>query len=150
MASSIEALAAANAEEVPECTACGACCFSTLETYVKVSGSDYERVGDDAPHWITFDGHRAHLRMHDGHCAALQIAVVDHGVQAAPERSRAESPLPSPSAHFSCAIYPRRPETCRTLERGGPMCRAERELKTSRALAAASALERSGRDRSPH
>ncbi|HEX2730838.1 MAG TPA: YkgJ family cysteine cluster protein [Polyangiaceae bacterium] len=107
-----------DSDELPDCTECGACCFSNLPTYVAVTGDDYARLGELAETWADFDGRRAHMCMHDGHCAALRVEA---------------SPKPAVSARYLCVIYEQRPETCRTLERGSPMCAAERELKAERA-----------------
>ena len=104
---------------VPACLACGACCFSTLETFVRVTGGDHERLGSRAD-LTRFDGHRAYMRMEDGHCAALVVDV-------ATER-------------FVCSVYLLRPDVCRDLERTSPACAAERALKAERPL---SALRRS-------
>jgi len=101
---------------VPECLACGACCFSTLLTYVSVSGADYSRFGDDAEEWVSFDGVRAYMRMVDGHCAALAV----HGE----------------SGVLSCQAYEVRPQVCRDLARGGGACSAEIEAKRERPLLA--------------
>ncbi len=92
----------------PECLSCGACCFSDAVRYVRVTGADWTRLGAEAERWAEFQDHRAYLRMQDGHCAALQI----ERVQGQPTR-------------FVCAIYERRPQTCRDLERGSPACAAE-------------------------
>lgn len=104
---------------VPECVACGACCFSQLERYVRVSGVDYERLGERTDELVSFDGHRAHLRMVRGRCAALVVDDV--------------------SKQFRCAAYEARPQTCRDLGRGSAECLAERDAKAHRALAALSA-----------
>jgi hypothetical protein len=32
----------------PECLACGTCCFSNLEMYVRVSGDDHARLAERA------------------------------------------------------------------------------------------------------
>lgn len=100
----------------PDCLACGTCCFSTLETYVRVSGDDFERLGDEAGALTTFVGNRAYLRMVDGRCAAL---VVHEG----PRR-------------YVCRIYERRPSVCRALERGSPECLGEIATKGDRPPAA--------------
>jgi len=91
-----------------DCQACGVCCFSTLETYVRVMGDDYERLGDRASKFVNFVGNRAYLRMTHGHCAAL---VVEKG------------------RRFQCAIYDRRPDVCRDLARGSPECAGELSTK---------------------
>jgi Fe-S-cluster containining protein len=106
--------------DAPECLRCGACCFSTLETYVRVSGDDHARLGDAAESLVRFDGHRAYMRMVDGHCAAL---VVD-----------------ARSGRFVCSMYEARPDTCRDLARGSPACAGERETKRERPLLALASL----------
>ena len=103
-------------ESLPECLACGACCFSLLTEYVRVSGDDYARLGDRAEELVAFDGHRAYLRMVDGHCAALRIE---------PD-----------SGHFVCTAYDVRPQTCRDLERASGECFGERHEKAERPLIA--------------
>lgn len=91
---------------------CGACCFSQLEQYVRVSGSDYQRLGERAEELVSFDGHRGYLKMVDGHCAAL-VAEASSG-------------------RFVCSAYDVRPQTCRDLERGSGECGAERDAKADR------------------
>lgn len=106
---------------MPECLACGACCFSQLEAYVRVTGDDYARLGARAEELVWFDGNRAYLRMVDGHCAALE--------------------LDGRSGRWACTAYAARPQICRELSRGSPECSAEREAKSLRvtlALARAS------------
>lgn len=102
--------------ELPECLACGACCFSLLGTYVKVSGDDHARLAERAEELVWFDGNRAYMRMLDGHCRALVIEV--------------------PSGRFFCSAYATRPDVCRELARGSGACRAEIELKAPRPLLA--------------
>ncbi len=97
--------------EPPPCLECGACCFSDLPDYVRVDGDDYARLGDDAEAWVSWKGNRCYLRMHEGHCAALQV---------------------EPGGRFVCAIYELRPATCRELERGSPACAGERDAKVGR------------------
>lgn len=99
---------------VPECLACGTCCFSHLDTFVRVTGDDHARLGEHAEHLVRWDGHQAHMRMEDGHCAAL---VVDVGAR-----------------RFVCGVYDLRPAACCDLERGSPACRAEIETKGDRPL----------------
>lgn len=98
-----------------DCRHCGVCCFSALETFVRVSGDDWARLGDAAPKVAQFIGHRAYLRMHDGHCAALEIKTLDDGRR-----------------DFFCTIYDRRPQICRDLARGSPECAGERASKAAR------------------
>jgi uncharacterized protein len=81
---------------------------------VRVSGDDYSRLGDRAEDLVWFDGSSAHMRMHEGHCRALQI---DAG-----------------SEQYVCTVYDARPQVCRDLARGSPACRAEREAKSDRPL----------------
>lgn len=102
--------------DVPECLACGTCCFSELEAYVRVTGDDYARLGDRAEQLVSFDGVNAHLRMLEGHCAALEID------QAA--------------RRFVCGVYELRPQICRDLARGSGECSAERAVKAERPLLA--------------
>lgn len=99
---------------VPECTSCGACCFSQTPQYLRVFGHDYERLDDDAERLVHFIGNRAFLRLADGHCTALTVDPA--------------------SARFSCSIYGRRPDVCRSIERGSGHCAAERAKKSDQAL----------------
>lgn len=97
---------------VPECIACGCCCFSQAKDYLRVAGIDYERLGDDAERLTVFVENRAYMKMEDGHCAAL---VYDAGKNA-----------------YLCSVYERRPDVCRWLERGSGQCAAERHEKADR------------------
>ena len=100
----------------PECLACGTCCFSLLETYVRVSGDDYARLGDRADELAGFVGHRVFMRMIDGHCGALAVDVI--------------------SGQFVCGAYAIRPDVCRDLARESDACRGEIETKRDRPLLA--------------
>jgi Fe-S-cluster containining protein len=101
-----------------DCRRCGVCCFSKLENYVRVSGADWTRLGDDAERVAHFVGNRAFLRMREGHCAALELRHSEEG-----------------AVEFFCSIYERRPQICRDLARGSPECEGERAVKTqTRAL----------------
>jgi len=106
-------------EDSAACLRCGVCCFSRLDTYVRVSGPDWERLGPDAERVAHFIGHRAYLRMREGRCAALETRTGDDGG----------------AVHF-CTIYERRPQVCRDLARGSPGCEAELALKGDRPAAA--------------
>jgi hypothetical protein len=97
------------------CQRCGVCCFSTLETYVRLSGADWSRLGTEADRLAHFIGNRAFMRLHDGHCAALEIRRTPEG---APE--------------FFCTVYRDRPQICRDLARGSPACAGEQKTKRSR------------------
>jgi hypothetical protein len=101
---------------IPGCLACGVCCFSRLEDYVRVTGSDHARLGERADELVRFDGNRAYMRMYDGHCAALRI-----------EKS---------SGRFVCSAYDVRPQICRDLARGSGACLGEIATKRSRPLLA--------------
>jgi Fe-S-cluster containining protein len=108
-----------------DCLSCGTCCFSNLETYVRVSGDDYARLGDRAPELTVFVGNRAYMRMAGGRCAALWID--------------------RPARRFVCTIYEARPEACRDLARGSPECLGEIATKGERPrLALLSDSARSG------
>lgn len=107
---------------VPECTACGTCCFSTLPEYIRVFGCDWDRMNDRAQALTHFLGNRAYMRIEDGHCAAL---IID------PDGPR-----------FLCSIYEVRPDVCRSLERGSGNCVGERHEKGERPLLAVEALLR--------
>jgi uncharacterized protein len=94
-----------------DCLHCGVCCFSQLDTYVRVMGQDWSRVGDQAERVAHFIGHRAFLKMRDGHCAALVIR--------------------RPTGEFYCRIYDRRPQICRDFDRGSPQCLGELATKAA-------------------
>jgi Fe-S-cluster containining protein len=98
--------------EPPECLTCGACCFSNLPTYLRLSGDDHARLGDDAARLTHFVGTRCYMRLVDGHCAARAVDGA--------------------SARIVCSAYERRPQTGRDLERGSPECAGERAEKNDR------------------
>lgn len=99
----------------PDCQRCGVCCFSKLETYVRVTGDDWSRLGVEADRVAHFIGHRAFMKKERDHCAAL--AVREH---------------PDGAREFFCTVYAARPQTCRDLGRGSPECEGEIALKGSR------------------
>ena len=101
---------------VPECLACGTCCFSHLATFVAVSGDDYARLGDHVDALVSFDGVHAHMRMVDGHCGALEVDAR--------------------SGQFVCTVYAARPQVCRDLARGSGACSGERAAKAERPVIA--------------
>lgn len=111
-------------DALPECLDCGACCFSTLPTYLRLSGDDYERLGHRAEELSHFIGNRCFMKMVGGRCAAL---VID------PDAKR-----------FICSVYEARPSTCRELRRGSPECEGERDAKGKRPLIAAESLLQGG------
>ena len=103
----------------PDCRRCGVCCFSDSPTYVRVTGEDWSRLGTAAERLAHFVGHRAFMRMHEGHCAALEVRRT-----------------PTGQPDYFCSIYDQRPQLCRQLERGSPECAAEIERKGARVAAA--------------
>jgi Fe-S-cluster containining protein len=88
------------------------CCFSDLEAYLRIWGTDYERLGPDAPDLTVFIGNRCFMHMVDGHCSALELSP-DTGT-------------------FVCSVYGKRPKICRELERGSAECAGEQSLKGER------------------
>jgi Fe-S-cluster containining protein len=102
--------------DVPACLACGTCCFSLLDTFVKVTGEDYARFGARVDELVWFDGMHAYMRMVEGHCGALEIDA----------RMGA----------FVCSAYEQRPQVCRDLERASGNCLGERDAKSERPLLA--------------
>lgn len=96
----------------PACLSCGACCFSKLEHYVRVSGTDYDRIGTPVDELTHFEGNRCYMNMHEGHCAAL---LIEPG-----------------SRRFVCSIYETRPSTCRDLARSSRECQGEIHEKGER------------------
>ncbi len=102
--------------EIPEnCLNCGVCCFAKSGTYVRVSESDWERLGEDVEHWARRVGGQGYMRMEDGHCLALLITA-----------RRGEAPV------FFCAVYDKRPQVCRDLARGKAACKHELHAKGAR------------------
>ena len=102
--------------ELPACLACGTCCFSLLDTFVRVTGDDHARLANRAEELVWFEGNRAYMRMVDAHCGALE--------------------LDARSGQFVCGAYDTRPQVCRDLARGSGACLAEREAKADRPLLA--------------
>ena len=109
-------------DDPPDCLQCGVCCFSQLEQYVRVRGDDHARLGEQAAELTHFVGNRCYLRMVEGHCAALQVE---------PE-----------GRLFVCTAYAVRPQLCRDIEPGSPVCAAERHAKGDRPAALLAKLER--------
>lgn len=97
------------ADQAPrDCQSCGACCFSGAERYVRVTGSDYSRMGASVDTYVHFLENRAYMRMTDGHCAALVVLG---------------------AGRYACQLYDTRPTICRELQRGSPECAGERHVK---------------------
>jgi len=90
-----------------------------LPTYVRVNGEDWARLGDTAERVAHFIGHRAYMKMSDGHCAALDVRCSVEG-----------------EAEFFCTIYEQRPQVCRDLARGSPECQGELATKRGRTAVA--------------
>lgn len=93
-----------------------------MPEYVRVFGTDWDRMGDEARALTHFIGNRCFMRLEEGHCAALVIE---------PENGR-----------FVCSIYQSRPDTCHALERGSGQCRGELHEKANRPLLAVQNLLR--------
>ena len=110
----------------PPCLECGTCCFSNLETSVRVMGDDYARLGEAVEELVHFVGNRAYMRLADGHCAALRIGL---------------------EGRFVCTVYDARPDACRDLERGSPQCAGELFTKAGRAEARLVQLRRAAKER---
>ena len=91
-----------------DCLRCGACCTSTLDAYVRVTGDDWTRLGERADELAHFIGNRAFMRMREGRCAALELRADATG-----------------GTDFFCTIYAQRPQICRDLGRGSPECLGE-------------------------
>lgn len=108
--------------EVPGCPACGACCFSSLKTYIRVTGDDHALIGDLADTFTHFIENRCYMLIADGHCAALSIDTR--------------------TSQFVCTIYELRPSICRDLERGSPQCLFEHSTKADRSATALRNLRR--------
>ena len=93
-----------------------------------MTGDDYERLGDAATRLVVFVGNQAFMRLERaeeaggpvGRCAAL-VPDANEGT-------------------YLCSVYERRPEVCRTLERGSPSCEGERTTKGERPRRALSLL----------
>lgn len=99
-----------------DCLRCGVCCHSHLDTYVRVTGADWERLGVEAERVAHFIGHRAYMRMGTGgRCAALDVRTTAGGAR-----------------EFFCTVYERRPQVCRDLARGSPECEGELSAKSGR------------------
>lgn len=97
-----------------DCLRCGACCHSAAERFVRVTGADWTRLGEEAERLAHFigRGNEAYMKMSGGHCAALEVRA---GADQATE--------------YFCTIYERRPQICRDLARGSPECEGERAVK---------------------
>ena len=113
--------------EPASCLECGTCCFSNLETSVRVTGDDYGRLGSAVDDLVHFVGNRAYMRLIDGHCAALRIEL---------------------EGRFVCTVYETRPDACRDLERGSAQCAGELFTKEGRPAAKLVELRR-GRPTQP-
>ncbi|WP_238991391.1 YkgJ family cysteine cluster protein [Rariglobus hedericola] len=105
---------------ITDCLRCGVCCHSNLDTYVRVTGADWDRLGVDAERVAGFVGNRAYMRMEGGHCAALDVRTTPEGAR-----------------EFFCTVYERRPQLCRDLARGSPQCEGELLAKAARVQAGA-------------
>lgn len=73
-----------------------------------MTGDDWTRLGPEAGRRAHFTGHRAYMKMQDGHCAALEPRQAADG-----------------ATDYFCSIYERRPQICRDLQRGSAECHGE-------------------------
>ncbi len=103
------------------CLRCGVCCHSDSPTYVRVTGADWSRLGADSARLAHFVGHRAFMRMNDGHCAALAVRPAADSTGGATE--------------YFCSVYEHRPQICRDLDRGSAQCEGELASKQTQVLA---------------
>ena len=85
------------------------CCCSPAPNFVRVTGGDWSRLGEDAERLAHFVGNRAFMRMSEGRCVALEVKRTSTG-----ERD------------FFCTVYEHRPQICRDLARGSAECEGER------------------------
>jgi Fe-S-cluster containining protein len=97
---------------VPECTACGACCFNDHYAYVRVFEIDLERMGERARSFTHVVEGQRYMRFENGRCSALALDA---------ERGT-----------VSCTIYAERPDVCHWLVRGSGECRAQIDAKWAR------------------
>ena len=77
-----------------------------------MSGDDHARLAERSGELVRFDGHRAYMRMVDGHCTALRLELG--------------------ARQFTCSAYLTRPEVCRDLARGSSACHGELASKAER------------------
>jgi Fe-S-cluster containining protein len=96
-------------DEVPNCQSCGACCLSGAARYIRVTGNDYDRLGERAEDLVHFIGNQAFMRMAAYRCVALEFDAN--------------------CSKFACSVYAQRPAACRELESGSSACRGERTIK---------------------
>ena len=87
---------------VPECTACGVCCFFDDPRYVMVFDDDLERLGPYAESMTHMLRGRRFMLAEQGHCIALRQA----------------------GEHYLCSIYEHRPQLCRDFQRGCDTCQS--------------------------
>jgi Fe-S-cluster containining protein len=131
--------------EVPEdCTTCGACCFSESPRHARVTGDDYERLGQAAEALVEFLGNQAFMRIVPAIDPTIDAGDVDGrghesvGPGGAPAERRATFRkcvalvLDAEAGTFLCSVYERRPEVCRALEQAGPACLGELHAKHDR------------------
>lgn len=106
----------------PDCLRCGVCCHSASDRFVRVTGADWTRLGDDAERVAQFvgPGYEAYMKMAHGHCIALEVRRTGAG--------------PDATLEYFCTIYERRPQICRDLARGSPECDGERATKVARRI----------------
>lgn len=121
-----------------DCQACGACCFSPLERYVRLSGEDHARLApDERARFTFFHGTRCYMRMEPTSLVeeargAAELARRQAGLPAGPPAPLLRcSALALVEGRWTCTVYERRPLLCRELERGGPACEHDREARAA-------------------
>jgi hypothetical protein len=87
---------------------------------VRLTGDDWSRLGTAAERVAHFIGHRAYMRMHASHCAALELRPAADG-----------------TTEYFCTVYADRPTICRDLARGSPECLGELSAKAGRVKSSA-------------
>jgi Fe-S-cluster containining protein len=90
--------------ELPDCQDCALCCFSSDERFAELENTDFARLTlDEQVRLTVFRDGRCHMRVEEGHCAALVRR----------------------DGRWACSVYERRPQVCRDFERGADACRYE-------------------------
>ncbi len=97
--------------ELPPCTSCGGCCYTSEPRYIGVYGFDLARMDELTVSYTTISGGKRFMRFDDGHCSALRI---DEAAQ-----------------RYECAVYEQRPDACHWLQRGSAECLAKVRAPTN-------------------
>ena len=97
-----------------DCTRCGACCFTTSVTYLRVFECDLARLTVETERGTVMIGGNRYMRVERGCCVALRW-----------DRERG----------FVCDMYGSRPDVCRALQPGSSQCLEDRRRKSGLAEA---------------